>query len=232
MADTAVRIDRRFCGPPDSGNGGYSCGLLANALGGSDVEVMLKVPPPLDRELTVEAKGEVARLLDGDTVVAEAKLRRVDLDVPSPPTLEQARAAEAGYSGQANHIFPTCFVCGPDRAEGDGLRILPGAIGKEVASVWTPDPSLFDAEGLLQNEFVWAALDCPGFFAVERSASPAVLGRFAVHIAERAIPPQPLIVTGWPISSEGRKHRAGTALHDAAGRLLAFAEATWITLRQ
>ena len=26
-------IRKRFCGPPNSGNGGYVCGLLANALG-------------------------------------------------------------------------------------------------------------------------------------------------------------------------------------------------------
>ena len=41
-----------------------------------------------------------------------------------------------------------------------------------------------------------------------------------------------VIVTGWAIASEGRKHRAGTALHDRNGELLAAATATWITLEQ
>jgi hypothetical protein len=27
----AIHIDRRFCGPPDSGNGGYVCGRVAEA---------------------------------------------------------------------------------------------------------------------------------------------------------------------------------------------------------
>ncbi|MDQ6822578.1 MAG: hypothetical protein M3076_19965 [Actinomycetota bacterium] len=39
------------------------------------------------------------------------------------------------------------------------------------------------------------------------------------------------IVTAWPISSEGRKHRAGSAIHDTGGKPVAFAEALWITLR-
>ena len=227
-----VRIDRRFRGPPDSGNGGYSCGLLAAALGGSDVEVTLKLPPPLDRELAIVVDGDEARMMDGDTLVAEARRRTVDLDVPSPPSLAEAGAAEAHYTGQVNHIFPTCFVCGPDRDPGDGLCIFPGAIGDQVAAAWTPAHSLTGVDGMLKPEFVWAALDCPGIFAVEAAARPAVLGRFAVHLVDRAIAPQPLVVTGWEIASEGRKHRAGTALHSADGTLLAFGEATWITLRE
>ena len=225
-----ARIDPRFCGPPDSGNGGYSCGLLAQALGGSDVEVTLKLPPPLDRDLRIDAHGEEAELSDGDTLIATARRQIVALDVPLPPTLDEARAAEARYTGQRNHLFPTCFVCGPDRPAGDGLCIFPGSSGAGVAAVWTPDPSLVDADGKVKSEFVWAALDCPGFFAVEEAASPAVLGRFAVHIVDPTVRRQPLIVTGWPIASTGRKHRAGTALHTVDGRLLAFGDALWITL--
>ena len=41
-----------------------------------------------------------------------------------------------------------------------------------------------------------------------------------------------LIVTGWPIASEGRKHRVGSALHDADGNLVAAATATWITVKE
>jgi len=43
---------------------------------------------------------------------------------------------------------------------------------------------------------------------------------------------EPLIVTGWPIGSEGRKHQVGSALHDADGQLVAAARATWITLNE
>ena len=225
-----VRIDRRFCGPPDSGNGGYVAGLLARDLGSSDCVVTLKVPPPLERDLVIRSDGSSAALCDGETVIASAERAAVSVDVPAAPSLADAQAAEQRYSGRHDHIFPTCFVCGPDRHEGDGLRIFPGAVGEQVAAVWTPDASLLDDSGAIRPEFIWAALDCPGYFAIEQTAAPAVLGRFAVHLYEQDIGPKPLIVTGWPIRSEGRKHEAGTALHDAQGRLLAAAHATWITL--
>ena len=39
-----------------------------------------------------------------------------------------------------------------------------------------------------------------------------------------------MVVTGWSIESEGRKHRVGTALHDRDGTLCAKAAATWVTI--
>ena len=230
---TSVRIDRRFCGPPDSGNGGFVAGLLARELGGSNVVASLRVPPPLDRDLQLEGDGETAWLKDGDVLIGTAQREDISIAVPAPPAFAVAKEAETRYVGLRHHHFPGCFVCGPDRAGGDGLTLFPGAIGDgspQVASVWTPDDSLLGADGLVRTEFVWAALDCPGYWAVAAKAGLAVLGRFAVAIHAGHVPAETLIVTGWPIASEGRKHRAGTALHDAQGRLLAAASATWITL--
>ena len=226
-----LRIDHRFRGPPDSGNGGYVCGLVARALGGSDCEVTLHAPPPLDRDLQLEVSDDEARLLGGESLIASARRTALDLEVPLPPTLEQAEKAGKRFTGFTHHIFPACFVCGPDRAKGDGLRIFTGAAHRQVAGTWTPDPSLFDEDGALRTEFVWAALDCPGYFSVEEQARPALLGRLAVRILDPRIGHGQLIVTGWPISNEGRKHSAGTALHDAKGRLLAIGRATWIRLQ-
>jgi len=45
-------------------------------------------------------------------------------------------------------------------------------------------------------------------------------------------PDRPYIVTAWPIASEGRKHRAGSAVHEPDGRRVAVAEALWITPRE
>jgi hypothetical protein len=46
MAEQVV-IDKRFRGPRDSGNGGYSCGALAGFLEGQAAEVTLRLPPSL-----------------------------------------------------------------------------------------------------------------------------------------------------------------------------------------
>ena len=231
MADT-VRISRRFCGPPDSGNGGYVAGLVARELGSSNVAVTLHLPPPLERDLDLGSDGTTAWLRDGNLCIASAERRELALDVPAPPALAAAEEAEARYAGLRHHNFPGCFVCGPERQSGDGLRIFAGPGGRgQVAAIWNPDESLLDEGGLVKPEFVWAALDCPGYWAVAGSAGIAVLGRFSVSLNAGSVPAQPLIVTGWPIAGEGRKHDAGTALHGADGRLLAAARATWITLK-
>jgi hypothetical protein len=52
----------------------------------------------------------------------------------------------------------------------------------------------------------------------------------AVRIERDARAGEPLIVTGWAIASEGRKHHVGTALHDPDGVLVACARSTWITI--
>lgn len=165
--------------------------------------------------------------------LAVAKAGTVAIDVPDPPTLEEAQSAEARYSGLRHHIYPGCFVCGPERERGDGWRIFPGEIGEgRVAAAWTPPRDFGGPDGMLEPEFIWAALDCPGYFAVEKAAGLALLGRMAVAIHHPVPTGQPLVVQAWARGSEGRKHQAGTALHAADGTLLAAAHQTWITLHQ
>lgn len=232
---STVRIERRFRGPPESGNGGYVAGLVAAALGGSNCTVTLKSPPPLDRDLTLKTGGTAATLFDDDNIVVTASREPVEIDVPPPPSLAEARDAEPRFTGHVDHIFPGCFVCGPDREQGDGMRIFPGALhdsAHRVAATWVPDESVSDENGIVRPEFLWAALDCPGYFAVEPNAGLALLGRMSAVLHRQAHAGEPLIVTGWPIDSVGRKHRVGSALHDANGELVAAATATWITLNE
>lgn len=230
-----VRIERRFRGPPTTGNGGYVAGLVAAALGGSDCTVTLKAPPPLDRDLTLTTEDPIASLAEDDSIVVTASREKVDIQVPSPPTLAEAKDAEPRFSGHSHHIFPGCFVCGPERESGDGMRIFPGQLHDSehrVAATWTPDETMADANGHVRPEFLWAALDCPGYFATEDAAGLALLGKMSAVVHRTAPVGEPLIVTGWPIESEGRKHRVGSALHNADGELVAAASATWITLNE
>ena len=80
-------IARRFRGPAGSGNGGYTCGVVAAALGDGPAEVTLRLPPPLDRPLRVEPRGGGIAVLDGDAVVAEARPAEVDVDPPPAPVV-------------------------------------------------------------------------------------------------------------------------------------------------
>src|SRR2546421_403113 len=127
-------IARRFRGPPDSGNGGYSSGLLGTQLEGP-AEVTLRVPPPLDTELRVVRDGAGARLMAGETLVAEAVPAVVDLEPPAPVSFDEAVEASRGYPWFTTHPYPSCFVCGPKRDPGDALRIWPGAVkGRTISA--------------------------------------------------------------------------------------------------
>jgi len=231
---TTLRIERRFRGPPTTGNGGYVAGLVAAALGGSNCTVTLKAPPALERDMTLTTHDAVATLSENDAVVVTATREPVEIHVPPPPSLEAARDAEPRFTGLSHHIFPGCFVCGPDRSAGDGMRIFPGQLGDracQVAATWEPDESLADEQGMVRPEFLWAALDCPGYFAAEDRAGLALLGRMSATIHRPVRAGEQLVVTGWPVESKGRKHRVGSAIHDSDGNLVAAASATWITLK-
>lgn len=232
-----VQLDPRFHGPPHSANGGYACGLLAG-LAEVPVAVSLRVPPPLGRSLTatVDDAGRV-HLHDGDTLVAEA--RPTDPVPEAPPaevTVEQARAASQRFIGFEDHLFPTCWTCGPDRPAGDGLRIFTGPVQAAgagtglVAAVWTPDPELGDGDGNVVPEHVWAALDCPSYFG-SAAGEPALLARLAADLAGPVRIGEPHVVLGWTTAGpEGRKRHGASAVLGADGTVLASSSALWVTL--
>ncbi len=226
-------INQRFNGPPTSGNGGYTCGMLAAHVEGT-AEVTLRLPPPLESPMDIEVKdGTVVLRADGHrAAVAQA----IELDLQPPmtaPSLEAAETASKKYYGFDSHAFPTCFVCGPDRQEGDGLRIFPGnsADGRYVLAPWVPSDNLADEQGRVKPQFIWAALDCPGASALDASEEKVmVLGRFACRIDADVYAGQSYVVTGWAIGSDGRKNFAGTAIFSASGELCGVARATWIQI--
>lgn len=230
MRTDSLTIARRFRGPPQSGNGGYTCGCLARYVEGP-ASVRLMAPPPVDRPLRVEVSDGLARLWDEEMQVAEARPSRFALEVPRLPSFEEATAASRRYTGFHRHPFPGCFVCGPQRAIGDGMHLFAGPLDRDgvVATPWVPGADLCDAHGV-HGEFVWAALDCPGAFAVmpEEPGRAIVLGQIEAQITGAIAAGARCVVIGGPISIEGRKRIVGTAIADAAGALVASAKATWI----
>jgi hypothetical protein len=229
-----LTVAKRFCGPPTSANGGYFCGLVASH-GQEAVTVRLIKPPPLDVPLTVRKSGEgVLEVTHGDTLIAQARPHdRPTLAPPAPPRYVEVVEASRHYVGFTQHPFPTCFVCGPQRSRGDGLRIFPGPVAGSdlVAGPWMADPSLDAGDGKVRPEFMWAALDCPGWLAVVRDARMALLGEFAAHVDRCVHVDERCVVVGWHIQSIGRKHEAGTALFDEDGELCGQAHAIWIEPR-
>jgi hypothetical protein len=237
----SLLIPPRFCGPPDSANGGYASGLIAVFLGGQ-AEITLRRPPPLARPMAVERDGEGSvRVLDGDVLIAEGASSPGGpvLELPRPVTVRDARAAGLGSrlrSHPDEHPFPTCFVCGPARRPPDGLGIMPGPVaGRGLsADAWYPDETLAQAGGELAPEFVWAALDCAGALGALGDAAPDGppygLGRLAARQLGPVRAGEPHVVAGWRLAAEGRKLLAGSALFTAAGKAAAVARATWIRL--
>ena len=231
-------IDARYNGPPGSGNGGYSCGTVAAALPEGDgiAEVTLRTPPPLDAPLRVEPRDEgIVVLSEDDTLVAEGHRVEVELDSPAAVAFDTAVAASHHYPGFEHHSYPGCFVCGPERAIGDGLRIFAGAVPdrRVVAAPWVPDASVADDDGLVRTEVLWAALDCPSWFAwaaFEPWEGRPLLGRLAAEILERPRSGDRLVSVAWPTSRDGRKIYSGSALFTADGTLLARSRSTWLTV--
>lgn len=234
MTDT-IRVDGRFNGPPDSANGGYIAGRLAGFVAGSSVRVRLFAPPPLDTALEVRRIEGGAELYQAETLLARALATRLEIEIPGVPDLAAAERATRNFRGFEEHVFPRCFVCGPERHTGDGLRIFPGELDGDrlVACPWVPDASLASAEGRIADAFLWAALDCPGGFSFPQPTSGAMLlGEIEVRLDGAIRAGERCVVTAWAIDHEGRKHRTGTALHTASGACIGVSLATWIEINE
>jgi hypothetical protein len=221
-----ITFERRFRGPLTSANGGYACGRIAEYVEADAVEVTLRLPPPLERPLAVRRDGAGVRLLDGDAVVAEARPADLGIEPPVSVSRDEAEVASARHVHAGSPEFRECFVCG-DRSTGDGLAIHAGAIpGREPlhAAPWTPSE--------VGSDIVWAAIDCPGAYAVgAEGRGEIVLGRMTARIHRVPSVGEPCVVTAWPGGKAGRKVFAGTALFGEGGELLALARQTWIAPR-
>ncbi|HEU4948884.1 MAG TPA: hypothetical protein VFT31_17180 [Kribbella sp.] len=231
------RIERRFCGPAGSANGGYVAGLLGTALAAEAAEgtaprITLRLPPPLEVELELLVDPDRAELIAPEALAAEGT--PVDSGVLDDATVDpvgpsEARAAEGSYRGLVNHPFPTCFVCGP--ANADGLQLRPGPLGDgRTACTWTPAAELAGADRLVEAKYLWAALDCPGGWTIDLEGRPSVLGQMTACVDARPTVGEPCVVMGRLLGEDGRKTFTATTLYDADGRVLARARQIWITV--
>jgi hypothetical protein len=222
-----LTVRSRFRGPATSGNGGYVAGLLAESLTGEAITVTLRTPPPLDVPMNVISDSVIRTLVHGDSIIAEA-IREADDDLSAVPpiSIADAHLASRRFPGLTHHPFPECFVCGPDRSPGDGLRLFPGRLEDgRTACVWDVARDVAD-----RPEFVWAALDCPSGWAAPIEEQPMVLGQISGRVIAAPAVHEACTVMGLFLATEGRKTFTRSTAYGADGRVLGVARSTWIAL--
>jgi hypothetical protein len=230
---STVTVPSRFNGPPSSGNGGYSCGVLAAAFEGP-AAVSLRRPVPLDQALQLrhEEDGKMCAFA-GEDLIAEAVPAAPLLAWDGPlPGLAEARAAHEKYAAPLDGEFGHCFVCG--RSRPDGLRLFTGPTEESelVASPWTPPVWSADEDGLVRPEFVWSALDCPAFFALHGDEmTVSYLVRQQVEVLAPIRTDVEHVVVGRVLERSGRKGLAATAVLDLDGTVLAHGECLFVVPR-
>ncbi len=245
----SIIVPARFRGPPESGNGGYVAGLLAERFSeprspseDSAIEVTLRAPTPLDQAMTLLQPNEDSlQLILGETLIAEARRTTLAQTIPTPPGFSAALAAQEdspSFLEHANPLLPTrrgfhpiCFCCGADVDAEEGLHVYAAPVDgfDGVAAAWQPSPVFADSDGLLPTHILWAALDCPGQVAYLASGiRTGLLGRMTGRILKAVPVEQELTVIGWCIEVERVKHFAGTALFDATGDLCGYSRQVWI----
>lgn len=241
-----LTIPTRFNGPRSSGNGGWVSGQLAAELVGDTpdrpVRVKLLKPPPLGVPLGVQVTCDAASgapVVDLTTAAGEVVSTATQVAVETPQVIEpvslaQARSAAASFPGNSDHPFPTCYVCGTNRPEADGLALHPGFVAPGVtACVWRAPAEVAVTDSVSARARalaeMWAALDCPGGWSAGLSGRPMVLGTMTAA------------VLGWvPAGAQcqvmGRcdETRERTSLTTSMvwsdGQLVAWATAVWVVV--
>ena len=229
---STLTVPGRFNGPRDSGNGGYSCGLFARLIDGP-AEVSLRAPVPLDTELGGELRdGGVDVLADGEMIARVEPAEELDLEVPETVNLDEAREGSKLYRGVEDGPFSHCFVCGLSRP--DAYGVFAGEVeGKRVvASPWTPPAETAGYDDSVDEEFVWAVLDCPTYFAAYygEELEMSVLARQQVQIDAPVPVGEEHVVMAWPISTDGRKRLTGCALLSSEGETLARGQVLMVAI--
>ncbi|TGK33377.1 hypothetical protein EHQ12_11135 [Leptospira gomenensis] len=240
LKNETITIPSKFCGPPLSGNGGFSAGSAAKKLNSLSSIVKIKAPIPLDTELRVNfdpnTYSSLVDISSGSVAVEAEPAPDFRLDLPRPVSMDAILEASGSYLGFVEHPFPSCFVCGPERNEKDGMRIFSGKIPDQPgfkhlhAAIWRPWKELSDDSGSIRKEVIWAALDCPGGFAVSvEDPQMIVLAKLSGRILAPIQAEESYRILSWEIARNRRVRTAGTAIfREKEDFCVAYSEGGWM----
>jgi hypothetical protein len=230
-----IEVPDHLNGPRESGNGGYSSGLVAGLVEGP-AEVNLRSPVPLETPLSVQRSLDGTVLVtNGGAIIATARpAAELELELLPPVSPEKARRAAEHYHGSGYDLLSQCYVCGPDREDTFGVHAAPVEGRAVVATPWTPPAWTADRLGEVQAEHVWGALDCPTYFAayLAEPKGMAMLAQMQARIDAPIEAGVEHVVMAWPLATDGRKRWAASAVLSPSGEYLAVAKALLIELRR
>ena len=154
------------------GHAGIAAGRFAELVDPKRAMVRTHAPIPVRQRLEPVLNGDGSvDVFCGSTRIATSRRLKTPLAVATFPSVHPGAAAEAQCRSFAapggDHPSPTCYVCGNQRTDGQGLRLRPGPLsgGTVFAATWTPD-----VVGPVPAWLVWAALDCPSFAPARAAA--------------------------------------------------------------
>jgi hypothetical protein len=232
-----ILVDPRHNGPPASGHGGISAGLLAAELGAAAQEtgavVRLQAPVPLGRPLQPRPQPDgTVTAYDGQTAIATARSLPEPLEVGLFPAVgaDVVRVAEERWASEraTYNPFPTCFGCGTERT--DGWHLSPGLIEGQAlfATSWQADRDPGDVPPWAP----WAVLDCTQVGPVIDAATPPaamLTGELACRSLRPVLPGRRYVALSRRTDLIGKKVFTEGALFDADGPV-AVARAIWFVL--
>lgn len=224
----SIRIDRKFQGPRGYANGGYVAGMLGKRLGGEGSSVRLHRPVPLDTALEIVTNVDGVELRQGvDTIATGWHEHKA---IPTATFVPIDEAISARTPELTADLFDGCFVCA--QPSPDGLGVEPKQLddGRFVA-IWEPGRSRHIRGEVVSDQFLRAALDCPGgYAALTANRTLAVTGSLASEVRWLPHSDSRLIVVGESTYAEGRKLGATTTVFTADGEVVATGSAVWIAL--
>lgn len=193
----------------------------------------LHAPVPVETPLLLRKAGRRTHLWAGEELIASASSEKGQIGRVDPVDIAVARTSRERFGGQVGHPFPTCFVCGMDRADGDGLLLTPAPVPgliRTTACVWRPSPAVTDTRGHVPDEIVWSVLDCPGGWTADPVAEPMVLARMSAELYTRPVVGAEYLVVARQNSRSGRTSSNTSTLYDHVGTVLGTATAVWVAV--